>query len=251
MLAALVPTTMPVLDPPHVSWLDALLRLGIACALGAVIGLERQIHGRAAGLRTMMLVAVGCSLIMLTSNYFVEVYFAYGDMETGNLTLRLDPARLAYGVMSGIGFLGAGAIIKSGLTIRGLTTAATIWCVAAIGLAVGIGLYFHSLVTTGLVLFALFVLDRVERALESHWYKIVEVIMADEPGIVQRFAEKVEGRLAHVQDIDIERRGDGTLKAIYSIRLPDREAVLPFFDAIAREPEVRYLFLRRLETPSR
>jgi putative Mg2+ transporter-C (MgtC) family protein len=242
MLAAAVPISPEYGLIPTVTWLDVVLRLVVAAALGASMGLERQVRGRPAGLRTMMLVSLGCCLVMLVSNYFGEAYGRAGPR--AETVLQVDPARLAYGVMAGIGFLGAGAIIKSGLSIRGLTTAATIWCVAAIGLAVGMGLYFHALVTTVLVLLALFVLDRIEARLESSWYKTIEVELPDEPGIVERFAAKMEQHPAKVLDISLERRSDRVLRVTYNIRLPDRAYTVPLFDAVAREPEVRYIQLR-------
>lgn len=242
MLAAVVSIASDAGGIPVVPWQEVALRLGVAGVLGAAMGLERQIHGRAAGLRTMMLVSLGCCLVMLLSNYFAEIYGIHAAGPSS--VIRLDPARLAYGVMGGIGFLGAGAILKSGFHIRGLTTAATIWCVAAIGMAVGMGLYFHSLITTSLVLFALFVLDRIEGRLESSWYKTVEVVLPDEPGIVEKFGEKMARYPASVLDVSLERKTDGTLRATYNIRLADRDYTLPFFDAVAREPEVKYIQLR-------
>ena len=190
----------------------------------------------------MMLVSLGCCLVMLLSNYFAELYGRVGTR--ADTILQVDPARLAYSVMGGIGFLGAGAIIKSGFSIRGLTTAATIWCVAAVGLSVGLGLYFHALVTTALVLFALLVLDRIEDRLETSWYKTVEVVLPDQAGIVEQFAAKMTRQAAKVLDIDLERRADSTLRVTYSIRLPDRDQTLPFFDAVAREPEVKSIQVR-------
>lgn len=227
---------------PIVAWPEVVLRLLVAAILGASMGLERQIRGRAAGLRTMMLVGLGCCLVMLLSNYFAELYGRVGTR--AETILQIDPARLAYSVMGGIGFLGAGAIIKSGFSIRGLTTAATIWCVAAVGLAVGMGLYFHSLVTTALVLFALLVLDRIESRLETSWYKTVEVVLPDQAGIVEKFGEKMTRQTAKILDIDLDRRADATLRVTYSIRLPDRDMTLAFFDAVAREPEVQSIQLR-------
>jgi putative Mg2+ transporter-C (MgtC) family protein len=227
---------------PHTSPESVVIRLVVAGILGAIIGLERQTHGRAAGLRTMMLICVGCCLVMLVSNAFTEVYWAY--RVDGNNFLRIDPARLAYSVMGGIGFLGAGAILKNGVNVRGLTTAATIWCVAAIGMAVGIGWYFPSLITTVLVLFALFILDRVEAKLETHWYKTVEVLLPDEPNAIDLFIRKIEKLTAKVLDVSLERRGDGRVKATYSIRLQNRMAIVPFFEAISREPEVQYIQMR-------
>ncbi len=242
MLAAAVGLSPDSGVIPIIPWGDAMLRLLVAGALGAAMGLERQVRGRAAGLRTMMLVSLGCCLVMLVSNDFARLY---GLISSRSQTiLQIDPARLAYSVMGGIGFLGAGSIIKSGLDIRGLTTAATIWCAAAIGLAVGMGMYFHSTLTTVLVLIALFVLDRAEQRLERTWYKTVEVVLPDEPGMVEAFAAKMTRQPAKVLDIDLERRSDGTLRVTYSIKLPDRGYVLPFFDAVARQPEVRYIQLR-------
>jgi len=220
---------------------EAVLRLALACLLGAIVGLERQVHGRAAGLRTMMLVALGCALVMLASNHFAELYTTQGL--TQQSVIRLDPARLAYGVMSGIGFLGAGVIIKSGVTVRGLTTSATIWCVAAIGLAAGIGMYRHAVIATALVMVALFLLHFVERRLESHWYKLIRVRLPDEAGIVERFATKLEQNHAKVLDISMERTGDGAVIATYNIRLPDRSDAPKLFEAVCREPEVKSLRL--------
>lgn len=240
LLAAVVAADQAL--APHIGWETIAFRLVVASVLGAIVGLERQTHGRAAGLRTMILVSLGCCLVMLVSNAFAEAYWQYRN-EANNF-LRIDPARLAYGVMGGIGFLGAGAILKNGLTVRGLTTAATIWCVAAIGLSVGMGWYFAPALTTALVLFALFVLDRAEARLETHWYKTLEVILPDEPDAIDLFATKIEAQSVRVLDIGLERRGDGKVKATYNIRLHSRMAIIPFFNAIAREPEVSYIQLR-------
>src|SRR5262252_11255075 len=116
-------------------------RLCLAGLLGGLVGLEREVHSQPAGLRTHMIVALGSCLIMLVS-------IQMGAMNPG----RGDPARIAAQVVAGVGFLGAGAIMRSGLSVRGLTTAACLWTVAAIGLAVGCGYWLAALVTTGLTL---------------------------------------------------------------------------------------------------
>jgi putative Mg2+ transporter-C (MgtC) family protein len=133
-----------------------LLRLILSAILGGLVGMEREIHGRAAGLRTHILVCVGSTLFMITS---VLVCGGYSHMGVG------DPSRIAAGVVTGIGFLGAGAIIRFGASIRGLTTAASIWAVAAVGLAVGAGLYGAAIATAILVLAVLF-LSRIEERME-------------------------------------------------------------------------------------
>jgi putative Mg2+ transporter-C (MgtC) family protein len=123
--------------------LEMALRLVLAAALGAIIGYQRERAGKPAGLRTHMLISIGSALFTVAS--------AFG------FTGAVDPTRIAAGIVTGIGFLGAGAILhREGGIVAGLTTAATIWVSAAIGLAAGAGLYLISAVTTGLVLIVLF-----------------------------------------------------------------------------------------------
>jgi putative Mg2+ transporter-C (MgtC) family protein len=120
-----------------------LSRLLLALLAGGIIGLERAIHGREAGFRTHTLVCVSSSLLMLLmANQWQLVPQQYID------TIRTDPTRMAQGIMTGIGFLGAGVIIKEGLTVRGLTTAASIWMTAAIGIVIGLGFYEPALYAT-------------------------------------------------------------------------------------------------------
>ncbi len=130
------------------------LRLAIAFILGGIIGLEREKKGARAGLRTHILVCMGSSLIMLTSLYVFEIYEGRGVV---------DPARIAAGVVTGIGFLGAGTIIRSSERIKGLTTAASVWISAAIGLAVGCGYISAAIITTAIVYFSLSILKRIEK----------------------------------------------------------------------------------------
>lgn len=133
-----------------------VFRLLLSAVLGAVVGIEREVHGRAAGLRTHILVCLGSALFMITS---VLISTQYGHLG------GVDPSRIASGVVTGIGFLGAGAIIRFGTSIKGLTTAASIWAVAAVGLAVGAGLYIAAGVTAFLVLVVLF-LSRLEEKMD-------------------------------------------------------------------------------------
>jgi len=130
-----------------------ILRLTLSVVLSGLIGLERQIHRRNAGLRTHILVCLGSCLIMLTSLYVFDIY---------NNKAQLDPARIAAGVITGIGFLGAGTIIREREGVKGLTTAASLWVVAGIGLAVGCGFCMAALYTTALSLIVLFFLRYIE-----------------------------------------------------------------------------------------
>ncbi|TML26917.1 MAG: MgtC/SapB family protein [Actinobacteria bacterium] len=124
------------------NWDEALLRIALAGVLGGLIGLERELREREAGLRTHLLVSVGAALFTIAGAYGFE-------------SARVDPTRVAAQIVTGIGFLGAGAIIRQGFSVRGLTTAATLWVVAAVGLAAGAGYYSGAVITTAVVLIAL------------------------------------------------------------------------------------------------
>ncbi|WP_072334374.1 MULTISPECIES: MgtC/SapB family protein [unclassified Paenibacillus] len=154
----------------------------LAAGLGGLIGLEREWSNHAAGFRTHILVCIGSAAIMLLS--------IYGFSEFANeYNVRMDPARLAAQVISGIGFLGAGAILRTGSTVSGLTTAASIWVVAAIGLCVGAGFYYGAALATVLVLLSLFVLNKWERYLMRHRrnHEIV-ILIYDRPGVLGKIA---------------------------------------------------------------
>jgi putative Mg2+ transporter-C (MgtC) family protein len=136
--------------------LQMITRLLLTLVLSGLIGLERQVHRRDAGLRTHILVALGSCLIMLTSLYVFDIY---------KDQVALDPVRIAAGVVTGIGFLGAGTIIRESDGVRGLTTAASLWVVAGIGLAVGVGFNKIAIYTTILVLIVLHFLRYLEAPL--------------------------------------------------------------------------------------
>lgn len=131
-----------------------------------VIGLERSYHGRPAGFRTHTLVCLASSLLMLVTMFQWQWLPAGTSMET----VRTDPTRMAQGIMTGIGFLGAGVIFKEGLSVRGLTTSASIWMTAAIGILIGIGFYFPAILATVLTLGTLSVFRWFERKLPAHYY---------------------------------------------------------------------------------
>ena len=133
--------------------METILRLTIGALLGGLIGFERETHNRRiAGFRTHILVCVGSTLMMLTSIYVFELY---------KNSVSVDPARLAAGVITGIGFLGAGTIIRSKVSVTGLTTAASLWTVAGIGLAIGTGFYIAGCVTAVIVLTSLYLLRKI------------------------------------------------------------------------------------------
>lgn len=166
--------------------LEASVRLLVAAILGALIGIEREHHGRSAGFRTQMLVALGSALAMIVSLSFAREFAGAGQTPG----VSVDPARVAVAVMSGIGFLGAGAIVRYGVNIRGLTTAASLWCTAAVGLACGFGLYIVAGVATGLALIILLVLAKLNSVLQTQRYKSVTVtVCSSGQDNVTRFKE--------------------------------------------------------------
>jgi len=144
-----------------ISEIDIIIRLCLAFAAGCIIGLERSSRRQVAGLRTHILIALGASCLMLLSIWLPQ---HLGDG---------DPGRIAAQVVAGMGFLGAGAIIKLGNSIRGLTTAASLWLTAAVGLTIGAGMFLAALVVVLLALFTLVILHRLERKIfpEDNWKK--------------------------------------------------------------------------------
>ncbi len=150
---------------PSLSLEEEVLRLALAAVLGGAVGIERELREHEAGLRTHMLVAVGSALFTLVSAYGFSEFFA---AQEGNRFVPIDPTRIAAQIVTGIGFLGAGAIIRQGPRVRGLTTAATLWAVAAIGLACGAGYYSGAIATTVVVLVALWPVRIMWRYLVGH-----------------------------------------------------------------------------------
>ncbi len=156
-----------------------VIRLIIAAILGAIIGIERDTHGRAAGVRTNMLVSLGSALFMIISEYIVTSFSG----NTSQSIVRADPARIAAQIVTGIGFIGAGAIIKSGFTIRGLTTAACLWISAGIGMSAGTGLYKLAILTTIISLIGLIIFNYAEKLLPKNSYRILEITTSNDINI--------------------------------------------------------------------
>ena len=164
-----------------VSNMEIIARLMLASVLGAMVGLEREVHGREAGIRTYLLVSLGSALIMVVSEYFVFIY-----QGTSVQFLGIDTERIAAQAVSGIGFLGAGAIIRYKNSTRGLTTAACMWVACAIGLAIGSGYYLFGVVVSGITVFSLTGLKAIEHRLKRDWYRDLLVISEEAEGQFER-----------------------------------------------------------------
>ena len=149
----------------HSSALVVIARIAAALLIGGLIGFERTFHGRPAGFRTHALVSVASALLMLVTVYQAD-WMTAAPLDT----IRTDPTRMAQGIMTGIGFLGAGVIFKEGLTVRGLTTAASIWVTAAIGILVGVGFYLPAIVGSIATLIVLGLFRAIEARMPSEFY---------------------------------------------------------------------------------
>jgi putative Mg2+ transporter-C (MgtC) family protein len=181
------------------------LRIVLAAALGGLIGFERELSDQPAGFRTHMLVSLGAALFTLAGAYGVEEFFEPGQVGD----VRFDPTRVAAQIVTGIGFLGAGAIIQQGFSVRGLTTAASLWVTAAVGLSAGLGYYWGAAVTAVFTVVALYLLKRMRGVLFGR-------LKRGEARVVVRMGENL--RLAQLVDV-LELHGS----RIESIKFADDE----------------------------
>ena len=182
-------------------------RLMLASLLGALIGLEREIHGRTAGFRTHLLVSLGSALFMVIS---INFYREFGNF-SGTIPVGVDPGRVAAQVVTGIGFLGAGAIIRDKASVRGLTTAACLWIAAAIGLACGAGLYLLPLLVTVIALVSLVALKKIEGMLSRDRYAMLKVESDDVDGQLEQIIQAVEAIGFQLTPFGVERKASGVL----------------------------------------
>lgn len=172
-----------------------LQRLLLTALIAGVIGYERERHGRAAGFRTHILVGIGSCLIMLTGLHMMEAF-------SGQATI--DPTRMAAQVVSGIGFLGAGTILRFRASVRGLTTAASLWATGGVGLAIGAGFLWGAIATGFIVLVALFGFSRLERAMRKDWYQTLIVETSGSGGDLARIRSVLATYDMEIRDLDIK-----------------------------------------------
>ena len=163
-------------------------KLLIAAILGGIIGWERHRRGRPAGLRTHLLVCIGVTLMMLVSEHIFVQYQGYKN----DSILRIDPARIAAQVVTGIGFLGAGTIMRSRASIRGLTTAASLWVVAGIGLAVGSGFILPAVFTTAIAIAILTLNSIVERKMKRSKYRTIKMLITGQGHFLDEITQILE-----------------------------------------------------------
>jgi putative Mg2+ transporter-C (MgtC) family protein len=213
--------------------IELVLRLVGAALLGGVIGLEREVRDQPAGFRTHMLVALGSCLFTLISAY------GFGAFGEGPGT-PYDPTRIAAQIVTGIGFLGAGAIIRSGMSVRGLTTAASLWVVAAIGMAVGAGAYILSTAATAVALLTLFVLRplraRLVRGLKQEREEFT--LEAGPDFEVDELVHKLKDVVDRIDHLRVEEE-DGVQHVVLILTLPPRQRPEDVVDLLSDTPGVR------------
>ncbi len=211
---------------------EIVARLLAALAAGALIGYERSYHGRPAGFRTHALVCTASCLLML-----VTVYEAHWVPTAAKV--QLDPTRMAQGIMTGIGFLGAGVIVKEGLTVRGLTTAASIWITAAIGILAGIGFYFPLVLSVALTLGVLSFFRWIESSMPTQGYFHFAVRFAPESAMSEReLREMVEKHGFSIANLTYRLEEGRILRHTMVIRSTDRQGAGRLAVSLEKNPAV-------------
>jgi len=202
----------------------------LAAVLGGILGLEREVRGRAAGIRTYLALSLSAALIMIISEYYT-IYFGAPPKWVGN-----DQGRIAAQAISGIGFLGAGVILRYKDHIRGLTTAACVWVACTIGLAIGGGFYLFGLVVTGLTVIPLVVLKRFEEKLKKDWYKEFIVVSNEVPGLFESIQGVIEKHGIIINNFgvakDLEKK---EVTAIFALQGRDVPPHLPLNRQLVQE----------------
>lgn len=191
---------------------DLVTRLVVSAALGGLVGLERELTQHPAGTRTHLLVSLGAALFTIIS--------IYGFPVNGDPRLILpDPARVAAQIVTGIGFLGAGVILKYGTTIRGLTTAGSLWATAAIGMAVGAGAYSVAIITTAIVLLSLWPLNaligRLQKTRVEHFRLVLDDIKA-----LEAVTSEIAARGIDIRNVRVDRNADERIQLAVEARVP-------------------------------
>lgn len=214
----------------NISNFEIAVRLILALVLGGLIGLERESMGRPAGFRTHILVSVGSSLIMIMSAYaFAE------SLPPGSY----DPGRIAAQVVSGIGFLGAGTIMREGANVRGLTTAASLWTVAGIGLTVGSGFYFAAVLATFLVVLTLVVLNQLEWNYLSTKHEIVTLLIQDTPGQLARVFAVLAKYDVDVFNVELSSDDAGEAKLDLEVEISQKFSRVKIIEDLVSTPGVK------------
>ncbi|QOY37496.1 MgtC/SapB family protein [Anaerobacillus isosaccharinicus] len=220
-----------------------MTRLVFAAILGGVVGVEREYNRHPAGFRTHLLVCVGACLVMLLAMFGFQDY-----MEKNAEFVNFDPSRLAAYVVSGIGFLGAGTIIVQGVSVRGLTTAASIWVVAGIGLSIGVGMYIAGIFTTGIVILSLIFLNKVEDSFFKRKKEMQGIVIHAKPGdsTLLSIITILEENHVRVKKIMVERDQSSEIRNLlrYQIKViyPNQNVKLTLIEHLYKIEQVHKVY---------
>ena len=210
------------------------MRLLLALLLSGIIGFEREINRHSAGFRTHILVGVSSCLMMLLSLYGFQKYFD----EVPDF-VRFDPARIPSYVISGIGFLGAGTIIVTGVNVKGLTTAASIWAVAGLGLVVGVGMIEIAILTTGIIVFSLFFLNNVEKLINKKENRKNLVLTVTEVEQINQIFSQFNTYDVTVRSIDFEKKDQADIVIIFDVLIGNNTVINDLYHALLSIDQVK------------
>ncbi len=218
--------------------METVIRLSLAVILSGLIGIEREMHGRPAGLRTHVLVCLGTTVIILSGAHLA---FLFKDILKVGM-ISMDPGRIAAGIITGIGFIGGGCIIRIGDYVRGLTTAACLWFVASLGIIVGVGLYSLAAVTTVTALFVLVIFEKIEDILPKLHYREMHLSFpADNAGEIENrcttlFREKKLGVIRVKYNFD-HSKGTGNMS--FYLRMKKLDVITDIIDVLKNDETIR------------
>lgn len=210
--------------------IDAIIRLSVAMLLGGVVGYEREHKNRPAGLRTHILVCIGSALVQVISFEHLKLYGP----------TSIDPMRLGAQVISGIGFLGAGTILKEGVNVKGLTTAASLWTVACIGLAVGSGLIVESTIATLFVIIALKGFKFLEQKISKEYkYYNIQVVVQNVPGVMGNIGRKLGEHGINIVGVEISGGEDEESIIYLNLKASNESTSQEIFEMLTRISEIK------------
>lgn len=215
-------------------YLSMVIRLVVACLLGGIIGFEREHVHRPAGFRTHILVCVGSALVMVTSEF---IFFQYSSR------VNVDPARLGAQVISGIGFLGAGTIIKEGINVKGLTTAASLWAVSCVGIAIGIGFFSGALIVTVIIFLTLVVIKKSQNKMSSQRSIRLFIHTQIKKGEVHELTRIIERQEINVKKVDyMSSERDGEMVLRFTLDISNQLPLAELIEAILCHETVRRVY---------
>lgn len=213
--------------------IEIAIKLALAFILGGMLGIERQQHGRVAGFRTHIIVCFASTILMISS-------FLLARMTPGSTIMQIDPARMAAGIMTGMGFIGAGTIVRSKHYVRGVTTAASVWLTAALGVSIGLGYFVLAIMGTVFSFVVLWILGKLDYFLKTEHFEVLTVYTEMSSSVLDKIMTVCEQANAHVIDINyLKNKASNTAQYKLYLRLPGRLTEEQIIDKVLSYSNVR------------